>query len=511
MTHNTDGSLNSLTSDDLAPLFVAGKPEEWPNLVLTSNHARAGKSSDLSELMQGIEQMAHDAWGKPLDLHRFTKEDRAAGKPNVKNKTIIALACHTERDIFLNGAELLDRRLDLEEDKLGNADPSKRTLTHISPASMRLAKLIMKLMVEPDPAMPTLVDLDRATDYKHIDDPFIANDHDRGLVLRADAPSIAQHIKLVGYSRGANTVTDALRFLHLEYAKLGPRLQQRSKDGSTHAVTQQEMKQLVGNIGLLSLAPGEVPLTKAERDIVGIHRVTILNTHDLTAGHLVNPDAADYDRWADRLVRIDGTRADSGHSIGEAMGKKGKTGYIMDPAHANDAHYRTAQDEVRAFFASNHQKQAIATACFSQEGGENVLYAQFAPGISRANEKAVEAHLLACLNDQGFAHATVTSDFADRRRMRIVLDQDGATQPIVQYTKDGRLVECSKEKIDRCQNAFAALSQPENGQPFVTQEVLGYMEHVKSQFPANVIGAGYGRVLGSLGKIVLRTKKNDLL
>ena len=475
-THNPDGSLDHVTSDDLAPLFVPGKQAEWPNLVLTSNHARAWQSSNLSDLMAGIEQLANDSWSDKLDLLRIKNHERPK---HVGGKTIVALACHTERDMYLNGAKLLDRRLNLEEDP-NKENPRERTIEGISPAAIRLAKLMLKLMVEP-PAKPTqgykLVDLDRAV--VHPNAPFVADDHTASLVIRADAASIAQHIKLVGYSRGANTVTDALRFLYREYAALGDRLQVRDKSGKLHAATDKDMSALIGNIGLLSLAPGEVPLTKAEKYTVGINRVTILNTHDLTAGHLVNPDRADYDRWSDRLIEIEGTLDESGHSIVAALGKDGKPGFIMDPANTNRPNYRTAQDEVRAFFASNHQRHAITTLCLSHEGPENMLYVQFAPGITRADARVVEAQMEKSLHAHGFANAEVKSDLSGRRLMRVVLDHDAGKRPVIANSPTGEVIAADRAKIARCQQAFASLGQASNAPMFVTQDVVAYLEELQ--------------------------------
>jgi hypothetical protein len=474
-THNADGTLNHITSDDLAPLFPEGNPEAWPNLVLTSNHARAWQSSDLSDLMKGIERLGHDAGGKPLDLHRLKHKETF---PDVTGKTIIALACHTEKDIYLNGAELIDRRLDLEEDP-NKGSPDKRSINHMSPAAMRLAKLMIKLMVEP--GCGGLVNLDRS-DFDHRPEfrnaPFIANDlmlrgsedprytDKHPLILRKDAASIAQHIKLLGYSKGANTVTDALRFVFLEYAKLGELMQIREPGGTLRKATDKDISTLISNIGLLSVAPGEVPLTKAEKYEAGITRVTIHNTEDLTAGHLVNPQEKDYDPWSDKLIQIKGTSHEMGHSIVAALGKDSTPGFIMNPENAKgDRSYQAAQDAVRAFFASNFQKHAITTLCFSHNADErrNELYVQFAPGITRADEKKIEKDLLKALKKQNII-ATAESDLTHRKRVQIVLSRG--------TDKD---IETDAGSIQQCQKAFEALKKTEGSNLLLSQDVDDYM------------------------------------
>ncbi len=501
-THNPDGTLNFVMSDDVVPLFKPGKPEEWPNLLLTANHARAGKSEDLVELMRGVEKLGGDAWGKPLDLYRLRHQE--SKKPNVAGKTILMLACHTERDIFLNGAELIDRRLALQEDR-NKENPAKRTREHMSPASMRLAKLILKTMVEPDPTRPKLVDLARAK-REHEKVPFVANDHSHSLVLRVDATSIAQHIKLVGYSKGAEAVCSALRFYFAECKALETRLQMREKDGTVRAVTDNDLKQIIGNIGLLSIAPGEVPLTKAEKDVVGIKRVTILNSNDYTAGHLVNPDKRDYDRWSDRLVVIEGTREEGGHSIDASLGTTGvngarpKTGFIMNPSNTGRPNYKVAQDEVKAFFASNHRVQAITTACLSPEGADNTLYLQFAPGTSRANETQLAQTITAALHQKGFPDATVESDLTHRRRLRVVLDHDAMKTPIVTNDSQWNIMAVNHNKVQRCQEALKAFSGMSKGL-FVASDVTNYLSELQRDHPnakdvadpAQEKGAGAGK------------------
>lgn len=485
---NQQSDVSRVTSDDISPLFTKDKPADWPNIILTANHARASSTNDLVELLKGIEQLASDAGSEPLAIHRLKNDEP---KQKVKGKTIVALACHTERDIFLNGAELIERRCDLEEDTAGNADPSKRTLAHMSPAAMRLAKLMMKCFVEPQKANGTrLVDLDRATkEYRDAEAPYIADVHSKDLVLRADATAIAQHIKLVGYSKGANAVTDALRFLYLECARLGVRLKVREKDGKTRIAGENDISTLIQNIGLLSLAPGEVPLTKAEKYKVGMKRTTILNTHDMTAGHLVNPDAADYDVWTDKLVTIKGTTEELGHSIKSALGGNGKTGYIMDASNADQPNYQTAQDEVKAFFASNHRLHAITTLCLSPslDGRDNLLYVQFAPGVTRAEEHEVVGHIRQAFQRYGFNDVKIESDLANRRRLQVTLDHDAAKHPVIRNNdQNNRVVAADHGKVNACQRAFAALKEMEGTNLFVTHDAVDYFKNLM-QMPEKIV------------------------
>ncbi|MBA4274234.1 MAG: hypothetical protein C0436_01135 [Alphaproteobacteria bacterium] len=482
-THNPNGELNHIRSDDIVPLFRKGDPSSWPNLILTSNHARAWRSEDLSQLMQGVERVASDGWKAPLDSCALKQETERA---QARGKNIVILACHAERDIFRNGAQLIRRRLALMEDAQSE-NPAQRTLENLSPAAVRLSKLILKTMVEPSSAR--LIDLDlEASDHSPVQwkTPFVASDtriQGNDIVLREDAARIAQHIKLVGYSRGANTVTDAIRFFYQECAALGARLKIARRDGAIVEATPSDIKGIISNMGILSLAPGEVPLTKAEKDQLGMRRTTIFNAHDLTAGHLINPDEAQYDVWSDKLTRIEGTREDAGHNIVEALGDAARSGYIMDESRAQrDSQYQKAQDEVKAFFASNFHKHAITDLCMFHETQTraNELYVQFAPGISRADEQHLENQFISALRTHGFPGAKAYSDLNHRRRMQVILEE--IADPI-----EGRPL-----AIRQCKEALEYLTQADKGQLFITRDALTYLDALyKSALPKSTLEADY--------------------
>ncbi len=513
---NNNAPLTKVKSDDVTPLFDPKDKANWPNLVLTSNHARAGKTEDLTELMEGMEQLMRDAWpeDQEFSLHQPKNVETPLGE-DAKGKNIFVLACHTEKDICLSGARLLRRRLALQNDP-NKDNPALRTREFMSPAAMRLAKLMLKVMVEPDPTPSQdtkLIDLDRATD-ENASQPFVANAHNRKVVLRADAASIAQHIKLVGYSRGCNTVTDALRFFYQECAALGDRLQVRDKEGKLVAADlARDVKPIISNVGLLNVAPGGLPLTESEKHQMGIRRESILNTNDLTAGHLIVPHQNEYDPWTDHLVQIEGGTDQNGHSIWEALGGKGTHGYIMDPANGGEQNYTKAQDVIRSFFASNHGIHAATTLCLSpdenkQSGNtENALLIQFAPGVTRAEGEGVaqiKQKLVAALQAQGFTNPTVEDDFTHRRRLRVVLDTKGEGQPIIRNDNiTGAVNGADAIKVGKCLAALESINDPAKNQLFFTSSSLGYLQELMEKYPPGKHAAGVlseqGRG-GSLGR-----------
>ncbi len=367
---NADGkTLDYVKSDDIVPLFASKNPADWPRVFYTSNHARAWRSTDLTELTSGIERLGQDATGKPLDIYRFTH------KPPMPNdaagKTIVLLACSTERDMYRNGARLIHRRLDLLEDPNAQ-NPAKRTRENISPAALRLAKLLIKTMAEP--RSQRLINLDCANidmDPELKKHPFIADhlvrmsgedirfEENNPVILRADAAAIADRFRGIGFSLGCNTVTDTVRFFKQECAALGTQLKISCPDGSYRTATEADIRAIISHLELLNLAPGEVPLTQAEREF-GMQRASILNTQDMTAGHLVNPNTAQYDRRQDRLIKIEGAKEHSGHSIVHMLGKAGPNGhwgFLMDPANADRPHYEEAQAAVRRFFSEKYKNE----------------------------------------------------------------------------------------------------------------------------------------------------------
>lgn len=360
-THNPDGTLNTITSDDLAPLFPEGRESQWPHLVLTSNHARAWQHTDISEIMQGFKRVLVDAGLPEEKICRLTKNMEPK---EAEGKTIIVAAVHSHKDPFLNGAELIRRRLELEARPEG-ADGLFGEREHMSPAAMRLAKLMFKLMCEPG-SYP-LVRLDAA----RIDEnpglkrhPYIAEfvglvekestdfgrNEERPLILRADAAKVASHMRAMGYSKGSNTVTDALRFLYQEMKLAQAMTAIRQPARSLKPLEDEDIKSLISKISLLSIAPGEVAITDAERDIAGIRRSTIENRNDIVAGQYTHYNS----RPGDRVLTLNGATENSGHSPLDALGNAGRGGFIMDASRAEGLtpsamEYQAAQQVMREF------------------------------------------------------------------------------------------------------------------------------------------------------------------
>lgn len=347
-THNNDGSLNRVLSKDVRRLFEPGT--EWPQLFLTTNHALASDHEDLSGIMRGFRKLAQDTFNLPVSLIRNVDEHTQADA----SQTLMISAVSAERNPWFNGAELLDRLQALRHDIRRQHGGAPTTLEHISPAAIRLGKLMLKLLVED----ANSVDVDAKQYTARADTAGLP------LKLRADAPLVAQHLHLMGYSKGGNTVTDALRYLVLEMRAGG--------------IEQAEIKNVVRHIGLVCVAAGEVPLTQEEKNF-GMRRMSVINEHDVIANHFRAGDEHHYS-IDDDFYKIHGVEKDLGHNPRDALGyyeegQASRRGFLHDdPA---------VHDRLRCYFASCFGKSAITNVILTPafDGLGYRIELEFAPGV----------------------------------------------------------------------------------------------------------------------------------
>lgn len=379
VTHNEDGSLNRIFSDHVRDKFKPGDHKNWPQLILTTNHALTTDHTHISGIMEGFHSLAHHTFGKPISLIRYPDKPerdpkyKPAGTQGQSRHTLIISAVDAEPNAWLNGAKLLNRLANLREEydenlRSGNGHKALQTEQEISPAARRLAKFIMRLMVEDQ-------DLDRINPFgeKQIgaqeiedakrrkaaaNDPFSTPDISAApIILRADAKTIAQHIKLAGYSKGGNTVSDAMRYLLKELRQDIPghagsaliHIRDENDPTKTLPMDQRHICDIMRNIGLLCVATGEVPLTHEEKEF-GIRRLSIINENDLIANHFRAGDEHRYGTHDDFLV-IKGSKEHLGHGPRETLGNGVEGAILQDPS---------ARNRLRCFFASTFDKLAIS-------------------------------------------------------------------------------------------------------------------------------------------------------
>lgn len=351
-THNEDGSLNHIRSADLLPYFAKGtNPQDWPQLLLTSSHARCDNSKDITDIMDNIHSMLSHIKGKTFDLIRDPWRTQPA-----KGKAILVSAVHTQPTSEGNAAAMLmrfnfrkdhpslDERVNPEHSPeyrgvLGKlektTDPEKRKRLEAdiemlapSPAATRLSKLMLKLMVE----NPDSVDVDRS---ETLDELRACRELPEAPILRSDAAEIAKHLSLQGYSLAANTVNDAMRhFVHELRAT-------HEMHGMSREQATRETGRIAHHIVLTCLNGPAVPVTKEEYDL-GIRRTLINSRNDLISYHFLITAWGNVQKllgFSDEETRvgkkletkclINGTHIHLGHDNDNAMGKGATRGYFL--------------------------------------------------------------------------------------------------------------------------------------------------------------------------------------
>jgi hypothetical protein len=416
------GSLNEIDPQHIRRLFEDPNPKHWPNLILTSSHARVADHTDVSEPMEGFRSLLRHSFneasqGTPtLDLIRFP-EDAASLDPSHKS-TIMVSAVDNDHNNIVNGGKLVARlqqlkrihhlqkqqpalsQAELEDEFVqGNklvadalkqeidTDIDKNTLQPlltnkhvlediqgaISPAAVKLAKLMLSLIVE-DPEQ-----------IYASKDAIISPE--RPFILREDADKVMQHIKLMGYSRGGNIVTDAERLLIMQLEHEGAVQTHDHKP-----MTVKDINHIMQHTGILCVNPGIYPLSQKEQAL-GMRRITIRNNIDQISSHFFAEFDEHYPNGTpshDTVYVVNGTAKAHGHDIQDALGNDKHNGYIIDESHANPkdrAQLRHFRSHIQAFFAACHDKVGISHIYVDPMHPDHVDL-QFSAGVSEENIRA---------------------------------------------------------------------------------------------------------------------------
>jgi hypothetical protein len=325
LVEQEDGTLRAVRAEEIDALFPrrkddASSPDLFPNIVLTSSHARAELPGDITNIIHGIEAMAAHTHKAPLQKAQVDARGIRAGTGD----TLILSACDTEKDPVMNAAVLLERMNDLKRiEKTGEADD----FAHASAGAKRMAKLILRCMAQNPEDVP-LDDLRPLSQTRRAP-----------LVLRPRAELVAQHFQLLGYSKGGNVVSDAMRVLVSELSakdasgapliQFPEVLENRVEDTPENQLLM--VRHLVRRIACTSIAALEVPMADAYRE-AGVRRVSFNNTHDLISNHMHFEGRPDDEKWT-----IEGSKAKYGHDPEEALGKRDANnpldytrGYVLD-------------------------------------------------------------------------------------------------------------------------------------------------------------------------------------
>lgn len=347
-THNRDGSLNRIKSGDIARHFTPGREADWPQLVLTTNHADTRTSEQVSEIMKGVSSLVRHA----LPKGRFELERHPEKARTVRGKTIVVAALHAEDTASRNGADLMYRNIHLREhtslaERISihsgpgdKADAVEQAHRGPSPAAIRLAKLMLKLMVESSETIETasgkpMVDERRTYRDMLADGEAIAHP----IVLRADAEAVARHMTLLGYSKAANTINDAVRYLAYELSSTTPQGQplfaRRQADGAVKPIAGvADIHPIIRKLGIIGINGPGVKLTDEEK-MLGMYRLRFRNQFDRVAEHFdITTGTTQTVDEHDIVHTLKGTREGLGHLPRAALGFEEARGYIHDDPQA---------------------------------------------------------------------------------------------------------------------------------------------------------------------------------
>ena len=362
LSEKSDGDIGAVDGDAIVAMFQQPgweKKKDFPRIILTSSHARGETLNDMRQITHGIEAMARTASGQPLPIAR---SDEAA-KPD---QTLMLFACDTERNTGLNAVNLLRRINELRRAATGEEPDG---FVQMSPGAKRMAKLMLKCMAE-NPE-----DVGDINDGKSIRDTLPKGRH---VHLRADAARVAQHFQLIGYSKGGNVVSDAMRYLVSELTArdmTGRDLvyvhNEHESSTPISAFGPHGVRSIVRNIGLMAIAAREVAMSDEMRDD-GVRRVAFNNEFDKIAFHSNYPDAPKDENWT-----VKGEAGGLGHDPASAMGTKHAQGYLVrDP--------RVAR-RIKEFMAPHYGKAAVGHVAFvndPREGDGHCVRIETAAGTS---------------------------------------------------------------------------------------------------------------------------------
>jgi hypothetical protein len=345
------GKVAAYDVDALVQQFADMRPgATLPHVVITSSHAQGETLQDVTSITRGIESLIHHSQGEERPIHTMENP------PDGLKKPLILYACDTEKNPFLNAAALMNR-LDVLEKTGGEG-----SFEHASPGARRIARLILKCMVQ----NPEVIPMDDARPLSEI--------LSAPVTLRPNAERIAQHFHLIGYSKGGNVVSDAMRYLVGE-------LTAQDKNSNPlivfDAVTDEVIRlsprarihNLVRNIACASFAAIEVPMAQYYKDH-GVRRFAVNNVYDQVADH------KPYDSTpGDRRLVIEGTPEKSGHDPAAALGTRESKGYFLKD--------ETVARRLKEWFAPMFGKAAISSIVFEDarmKASNNSILIGTAPG-----------------------------------------------------------------------------------------------------------------------------------
>lgn len=428
LTESDQGEIVEADIDAIVEQF-AGKSsdKELPRIVITSSHAQGETLKDVTSITHGIESLIHHSQGEVTPIAALR------GKATELKKPIILYACDTQKNPFLNAVELMERLDELDEiSRTGKADKFEKA----SPSARRIARLMLKCMV----TEPEKIDVNDARPLKI------------PLTLRANAEHIAQHFQLIGYSKGGNVVSDAMRCLIDELTAKDTRGQhlvrfdettERDKPLSPDA----RIRNLVRNIACASFAAIELPMAQQYKD-QGVRRFAVNNKYDKVADHKPYASSA-----GDRKIDIEGSPELLGHDPASALGTRDARGYFLKDE-------RVAR-RLKEWFAPMFGKAAISSIAFEDSRippNSNAILIGTAPGTPDELLMQYKETIIKAMKDARLSGVTLETHSSQNGRAFIL--------------KCREKIASDTQAIRKLEAGFKTLIQPDIKGLVIAQDIL---------------------------------------
>jgi hypothetical protein len=428
LTESDAGEIVTADIDAIVKQFAGEDPnQKFPRIVITSSHAQGETLDDVTKITRGIESLIHHSQGETTPI--------SAMRGQVKNlkQPIILYACDTQKNPFLNAVELMERLDELEEiSRTGEADKFKKA----SPSARRIARLFLKCVV----TEPEKIDVNDARPLKI------------PLQLKANAEHIAQHFQLIGYSKGGNVVSDAMRCLIDELTAKDEQGQHlvRFAEGTELdklLLPDARIRNLVRNIACASFAAIELPMAQQYKNH-GVRRFAVNNIYDKVADHKPYASSA-----GDRKIDIEGSPELLGHDPAAALGTRDARGYFLKDE-------RVAR-RLKEWFAPMFGKAAISSIAFEDSRippNSNAILIGTAPGTPDELLMQYKETIIKAMKNARLTGVTLETTSNQNGRAFIL--------------KCREKIASDPQAIKKLQAGFEALIQPEIKGLVIAQDIL---------------------------------------
>jgi hypothetical protein len=473
------GKIVAMPVDEIVKLFARpkqakkGEMDDFPHIIVTSSHAQGETLKDVTNITHGIEALARDSEGKPLP-HGYRDKGIASGQ------TLTIYACDVEKSPMLNAAQLLSRILELK--KVVKTGKPEKEFNDISPGAKRIAKLILKCMAE----NPAMVDVDDPRPMRDI-----AVHATAPIALRADAVHIAHHFQLIGYSKGGNVVSDAMRYLVSELTAKNAKgrdvfikhEQSPTRQQGERTMSPDNVRNLVRGIAVMAIASVEVGMSDYYKQH-GVRRVAFNNHHDLISAHHNYEGSRDDERWM-----IEGVEREGGHAPADMMGARADIkGYAHDDP-------RVAR-RLKEAFAPNYGKAAIARVLFGEGAAKGHITIDPAAGTTDQKIEAYEGEIARAFEIVGLIGATLHRHPNNGGRFTIDV-------PNANFATD-------EKALTKLQKAFSYMRENTKGlvisQAILDEDIAEQLRFTQNQeTPTTRVS----KVTRAIGKAIGRNKSGD--